>query len=132
MYHYSKNLLNVGDTIKSNQAASSTYKLFHKYYAEVYHELTELELPFNFGYAYPTPKTLNMNEYLVKSNNFIRGNFKYSIYAAMDMGYPSEIKRIKDLDEKKEAIKQHIKSLAHQYFKAEDNVELISDSFVVI
>jgi len=134
-YHYSSKKIPVGSTIKSDQSSAKTYNRFWAQYNIVAKEL-KISFPDFFGYAY---ENLNGKKfkyvYEVECTNYIRADFRYSIFVVMSNGLPRF--QSSSLEEKISFQDQWIREQAFKYFlcnskNAESNIELISADFVVI
>jgi hypothetical protein len=129
-YHYSNELLKVGDVIKSDQDLYTTYELVHSVYKEV-----NKNLPDRFGYAYPKPKTHSAGRYcyVVEADvdKVISGNLHHSVFVSM--AYNCKTDSSLPLKERLQLRRDNLKKIAEDYFKAEgDDIELISDSWTII
>lgn len=130
-YHYTSATLQRGDVIRSNQSNGKTYDLIWRIYQEVAKSLG-YSFPQKYGYAYGELKSRQSNTkcYRVTSDKVIRGNFQYSLYTTMDCLGQLVDKKLQ-LQERLKSRDEAIRQRAVLYFKAEDNIEYISESFVV-
>jgi hypothetical protein len=129
-YHYSSEELNIGDIIKSSQHRERMFPLVHGIFKQVNPDLFDTE----WGYAYPERKDERMTSikhcYLVKadSSRVIKGNFDYSVYYSMGCCQTDNSLPLKERLLKRE---ENLRERARLYFAAQDNIELISDSFII-
>jgi hypothetical protein len=136
-YHYSREILKVGDTLISHQTNAKTYKLVWQLYKEIADELG-VYYPDAFGYAYPMKKTgFTQKLYIVNApiDYVTRGNFDYSTYVTMANLSNFMDRSITNFDERLENRNQLIIQQAKTYFTSItdiNRVELISDQWRVV
>jgi hypothetical protein len=130
-YHYSSKELKVGDIITSGQHLERMFSLVHGIFKEVNPKLAIFDS--KWGYAYPEPKDMNHKYcYVVKahSSRIIEGNFDYSVYYSMGC---CQVDKSLPLKERLQKRDDHLRERAEKYFNPQGvNIELISDSFVII
>jgi hypothetical protein len=137
-------LLPIGAIIKSDQHHARMYRIAHRYYAEVYRELTGRDFPYEFGYAYryPSVEVDNFRQSLswidgavanfveAPADTVIRGTPAWSIYHSLE-GHSIRGTVAERLANRE----RHFREWARAYFtkeKADEHEELISPSWVVI
>jgi len=125
-------LLPIGSIITSEQHHARTYKIAHRYYSEVYRELTGEDFPYEFGYAYRYPLLKKFGDRvanLVKAptDAVIRGCTTNSIYHSLEShsirGTVAERLAHRDA---------YFRDCARRYFTEIEDEELISPSWTVI
>ena len=135
-YHYSDNRLKIGDRIYSHQSTGKTFNLVWSLYKIIADELG-IYFPKDYGYAYPSNHLENvtsLNLYTVSapSNSVTSGNYNYSLYVTMAALGQLTDKTIKDMDRRILTRNRVIKERAKLYFLAKENIELISDLWIVV
>lgn len=128
-YHYSSEALKPGDVLKGTTSAAN-YDLVWGIYKAVTEEQGKY-WPHEFGYAYPN-KRFDRACFAVEApkSKVTAGNWNHSLHVTLD-----RLREFTDrnlpLKERLEKRNERIKEEALKYFKADDSIELISDSWTV-